>query len=37
VTNIRSVDLEQSAAYRTYQQRFQEGLQYLEPSKEQVA
>ena len=37
VTSIRSVDLEQSAAYRTYQQRLQDGLRYLEPSKEQVA
>jgi single-stranded-DNA-specific exonuclease len=31
------VALEQSPAYRFYQQRLQDGLQYLEPSKEQVA
>jgi single-stranded-DNA-specific exonuclease len=31
------VALDQSAAYRLYQQRLQDGLTYLEPSKEQVA
>ena len=31
------VALDQSASYRTYQQRLQDGLSYLEPSKEQVA
>ncbi len=31
------VALDQSPAYRAYQQRLQDGLRYLEPSKEQVA
>jgi len=31
------VALERSAAYRSYQQRLQDGLTYLEPSKKQVA
>ena len=31
------VALDQSPAYLLYQQRLQDGLRYLEPSKEQVA
>jgi hypothetical protein len=31
------VALDQSPAYRAYQQRLRDGLRYLEPSKEQVA
>lgn len=37
VRSSERVALEQSPAYRSYQQRLQDGLQYLEPSKEQVA
>jgi single-stranded-DNA-specific exonuclease len=37
VTSSERVALEQSPAFRFYQQQLQDGLQYLEPSKEQVA
>ena len=37
VTSSASTKLERSEAYRAYQQRLQDGLRYLEPSKQQAA
>jgi single-stranded-DNA-specific exonuclease len=37
VTEVRRAALETSPAYRTYQQRLQDGLRYLEPNQAQVA